>query len=162
MAVTQAAALFERVWATLVSGSSARTRVGTFYLQTYPGYEGRNPRTGEIIRVAPKASPFFVASDELTAAAFGPRAGQTHAEGHAFVVSDAAESGATLAASVEVACTDDELAACARALGAELSPDHQVEIAPLGTLVVRGRVEGDKLDVQLRAADALKAALGAG
>jgi integration host factor subunit beta len=50
-----------------MTGSSARTRVGTFYVQTFPGYDGRNPRTGEVIPVPPKRVPVFVASDELTA-----------------------------------------------------------------------------------------------
>jgi hypothetical protein len=45
MAITTAAAFFEGVKAALMTGSSARARIETFYVQTFPGYEGRDPRT---------------------------------------------------------------------------------------------------------------------
>ena len=157
MAITTAAAFFERVKAALMTGSSARTRIGTFYVQTFPGYEGRNPRTGEVIPVPPKRLPAFVASDELTARVLGPRAEQTHAEGHAELERNAAD--ATLAPSVEVACSDEELDACVRALAAELAHDHRVEIAPLGALVLAQQMDRHGLRVRLQAADELRAAM---
>jgi integration host factor subunit beta len=40
---------------------------GTFQIRSYKGYEGRNPKTGEAIQVAPKRLPFFKASKNLAA-----------------------------------------------------------------------------------------------
>ena len=38
---------------------------GTFANRNYKAYQGRNPRTGEIVEVAPKKVPFFKISSEL-------------------------------------------------------------------------------------------------
>ena len=38
---------------------------GTFTNKNYKSYRGRNPRTGEIVEVAPKKVPFFKISAEL-------------------------------------------------------------------------------------------------
>ena len=38
---------------------------GTFANKNYKAYEGRNPRTGEIVEVSPKKVPFFKTSVEL-------------------------------------------------------------------------------------------------
>jgi integration host factor subunit beta len=32
---------------------------GSFKVKLYEGYRGRNPKTGEVIEVKPKALPFF-------------------------------------------------------------------------------------------------------
>jgi integration host factor subunit beta len=40
---------------------------GTFHVRSYKGYEGRNPKTGEIISVAPKLLPFFKVGKNLVA-----------------------------------------------------------------------------------------------
>jgi len=37
----------------------------SFYLKEYPAYQGRNPMTGEPVRVAPKRLPFFKVGKEL-------------------------------------------------------------------------------------------------
>ncbi len=38
---------------------------GNFTVRTYQPYQGRNPRTGEKVRVAPKKLPFFKVGKEL-------------------------------------------------------------------------------------------------
>jgi integration host factor subunit beta len=37
----------------------------SFYVKEYPSYLGRNPKTGERVRVAPKKLPFFKSGKEL-------------------------------------------------------------------------------------------------
>ena len=38
---------------------------GSFKVKRYRGYTGRNPQTGEIIKVKPKKAPFFQCGKEL-------------------------------------------------------------------------------------------------
>ena len=38
---------------------------GSFKIKEYDGYQGRNPKTGEIINVAEKKLPFFKVGKEL-------------------------------------------------------------------------------------------------
>jgi integration host factor subunit beta len=38
---------------------------GSFKVKSYEGYTGRNPKTGEVIRVNPKKLPFFKVGKEL-------------------------------------------------------------------------------------------------
>lgn len=38
---------------------------GSFEVRSYKAYEGRNPRTGETVHVAPKKLPFFKVGKEL-------------------------------------------------------------------------------------------------
>ncbi len=38
---------------------------GSFKLKEYGGYQGRNPKTGDVVDVAPKQLPFFRAGKEL-------------------------------------------------------------------------------------------------
>jgi integration host factor subunit beta len=38
---------------------------GIFKVKHYDGYSGRNPRTGELIKVKPKKLPFFKCGKEL-------------------------------------------------------------------------------------------------
>ena len=50
----------------LIKGERMEIRgLGSFKVKTYDGYKGRNPKTGEIIEVAPKKLPFFKAGKEL-------------------------------------------------------------------------------------------------
>ena len=37
----------------------------SFYVKDYDSYKGRNPRTGEPVKVAPKKLPFFKCGQEL-------------------------------------------------------------------------------------------------
>ena len=46
---------------------------GTFQVRSYKGYEGRNPKTGEAIQVAPKRLPFFKVSKNLATQVGGVR-----------------------------------------------------------------------------------------
>ena len=39
--------------------------LGSFKIKQYQGYSGRNPKTGEVVSVAPKKLPFFRAGKEL-------------------------------------------------------------------------------------------------
>jgi integration host factor subunit beta len=47
---------------------------GTFQVRRYKGYQGRNPRTGEPVEVAPKRLPFFKVSKNFAADVNGRRA----------------------------------------------------------------------------------------
>ena len=50
----------------LVRGERIEIRgLGSFKVKDYDGYEGRNPKTGEIIKVKPKKLPFFKVGKEL-------------------------------------------------------------------------------------------------
>ncbi len=39
--------------------------LGSFKVKEYQGYSGRNPKTGELVTVAPKTLPFFRAGKDL-------------------------------------------------------------------------------------------------
>ena len=39
--------------------------LGSFKIKEYQGYSGRNPKTGDVVSVAPKKLPFFRAGKEL-------------------------------------------------------------------------------------------------
>ncbi len=50
----------------LVKGERVEIRgLGSFKVKSYDGYNGRNPKTGEIIKVTPKKLPFFKVGKEL-------------------------------------------------------------------------------------------------
>ncbi len=50
----------------LVQGDRTEIRgLGSFKVKHYDGYQGRNPKTGEILEVAPKKLPFFKVGKEL-------------------------------------------------------------------------------------------------
>jgi len=50
----------------LVKGERVEIRgLGNFKVKNYDGYTGRNPKTGEMINVAPKKLPFFKVGKEL-------------------------------------------------------------------------------------------------
>jgi integration host factor subunit beta len=51
---------FQSMEEALVRGDRVEIRgFGSFKVKHYDGYKGRNPKTGEIIEVKPKALPFF-------------------------------------------------------------------------------------------------------
>ena len=57
---------FEGVAKTLAKGDRVEIRgFGSFKVKKYKGYKGRNPKTGEIIKVKPKKMPFFKCGKEL-------------------------------------------------------------------------------------------------
>jgi len=50
----------------LINGERVEIRgFGSFKIKDYDGYQGRNPKTGEIIEVSPKKLPFFKVGKEL-------------------------------------------------------------------------------------------------
>lgn len=58
--------LFENMTAALVRGDRIEIRgFGSFKIKSYDGYQGRNPKTGEVIEVAEKKLPFFKVGKEL-------------------------------------------------------------------------------------------------
>lgn len=51
---------------TLVEGQSIEIRgFGSFVVRKYDSYHGRNPKTGQKIKVTPKKLPFFKVGKEL-------------------------------------------------------------------------------------------------
>jgi integration host factor subunit beta len=51
---------FGKISETLAEGDRVEIRgLCSFYVKDYPGYNGRNPKTGETVTVAPKKLPFF-------------------------------------------------------------------------------------------------------
>ncbi len=58
--------IFEEMKKALVNGDRIEIRgFGSFSIREYEGYNGRNPKTGETVRVAPKRLPFFKVGKEL-------------------------------------------------------------------------------------------------
>jgi integration host factor subunit beta len=58
--------VFGEIEAALVRGERVEIRgLGSFKVKEYGGYQGRNPKTGEMIKVASKKLPFFKVGKEL-------------------------------------------------------------------------------------------------
>lgn len=58
--------LIETMTETLVNGDAIEIRgFGSFVVKEYESYTGRNPKTGQKIKVAPKKLPFFKVGKEL-------------------------------------------------------------------------------------------------
>ncbi|MDR3176824.1 MAG: integration host factor subunit beta [Desulfovibrio sp.] len=57
---------FDSIRRALISEQRVEIRgLGSFKIKNYAAYSGRNPKTGEIVAVAPKKLPFFRAGKEL-------------------------------------------------------------------------------------------------
>ena len=57
---------FESMSDALAKGDRVEIRgLCSFYVKEYKSYRGRNPKTGESVRVAPKRLPFFKSGKEL-------------------------------------------------------------------------------------------------
>jgi integration host factor subunit beta len=57
---------FDRMAHFLERGDRVEIRgLCSFYIKTYKDYIGRNPKTGEKVKIAPKKLPFFKAGKEL-------------------------------------------------------------------------------------------------
>jgi integration host factor subunit beta len=51
---------FEQMANTLEKGDRVEIRgLCSFHVKDYPGYVGRNPKTGETVEIAPKKLPYF-------------------------------------------------------------------------------------------------------
>ena len=58
--------VFGEVETALIRGERVEIRgLGSFKVKKYGGYRGRNPKTGEMIKVASKKLPFFKVGKEL-------------------------------------------------------------------------------------------------
>ena len=58
--------LFNDMTKALASGDRVEIRgFGSFKVRKYKGYKGRNPKTGEMIKVKPKKLPYFKCGKEL-------------------------------------------------------------------------------------------------
>jgi len=57
---------FGKISEALAEGDRVEIRgLCSFYVKEYDSYKGRNPRTGESVKVAPKKLPFFKCGKEL-------------------------------------------------------------------------------------------------
>ena len=57
---------FEQMSAALERGDRVEIRgLCSFYVKDYPGYAGRNPKTGAKVEVVPKKLPFFKCGKDL-------------------------------------------------------------------------------------------------
>jgi integration host factor subunit beta len=57
---------FNKMADALAQGDRVEIRgLCSFSVKKYEGYTGRNPKTGELVKVAPKKLPFFKAGKEL-------------------------------------------------------------------------------------------------
>jgi integration host factor subunit beta len=57
---------FNEMSAALASGDRVEIRgLGAFSVKKYREYTGRNPKTGELIKIEPKKLPFFKCGKEL-------------------------------------------------------------------------------------------------
>ena len=58
--------IFDAMSGALVAGDGVEIRgFGSFSVRQYKSYEGRNPRTGDVVHVSPKRLPFFKVGKEL-------------------------------------------------------------------------------------------------
>ena len=57
---------FEQMADALEKGDRVEIRgLCSFYVKKYKGYNGRNPKTGEVVKIMPKKLPFFKCGKEL-------------------------------------------------------------------------------------------------
>jgi integration host factor subunit beta len=60
------ALFFDKMADALAQGDRVEIRgLCSFFVKKYSGYTGRNPKTGEFVKVAPKKLPFFKVGKEL-------------------------------------------------------------------------------------------------
>jgi integration host factor subunit beta len=58
--------IFDKMSETLARGDRLEVRgLCSFYIKEYDAYTGRNPKTGEKLKIKPKKLPFFKAGKEL-------------------------------------------------------------------------------------------------
>jgi len=58
--------IFDKMSETLARGCRVEVRgLCSFYVKKYKDYTGRNPKTGEKVKIKPKKLPFFKAGKEL-------------------------------------------------------------------------------------------------
>jgi len=58
--------IFDSMTDTLIAGDRIEIRgFGSFVIKRYDGYNGRNPKSGQVVDVKPKKLPFFKVGREL-------------------------------------------------------------------------------------------------
>ena len=58
--------IFDKMSGALAKGDRVEIRgLCSFFVKKYGGYTGRNPKTGELVKIKPKKLPFFKAGKEL-------------------------------------------------------------------------------------------------
>jgi len=58
--------VFDKMSEALANGDRAEIRgLCSFYVKKYKGYTGRNPKTGEKVKIKPKKLPYFKCGKEL-------------------------------------------------------------------------------------------------
>lgn len=58
--------IFDSMSDAMISSERIEIRgFGSFVVKEYKGYQGRNPKSGEVIRVNPKKLPFFKVGKDL-------------------------------------------------------------------------------------------------
>ena len=63
------ASILDSMTETLANGDNIEIRgSGSFTVREYKSYDGRNPKTGEVVKVKPKKLPFFKVSKGLRTA----------------------------------------------------------------------------------------------
>ena len=73
--------VFDSMVAALERGEGIEIRgFGSFTVRSYKSYDGRNPRTGETVHVAPKRLPFFKVGKDLRERVNKMAAGSVQAE----------------------------------------------------------------------------------
>lgn len=143
---------FDDTFEALTAGQSVTTRLGVFYVLPIPAYEGRNPRTGEVVVVAARRSYLFLASDELASAAFAASREEPFAERQAALVRDEPN---VLAPRIEVAVSQAELERIAADLAAARQSHADVALGRLGVLRARPFTDGRRFAIQFTPSSAL-------
>jgi integration host factor subunit beta len=70
--------IFDSMTESLARGDGIEIRgFGSFTVRQYKSYEGRNPRTGDVVHVPPKKLPFFKVGKDLRERVNGKGAVQT-------------------------------------------------------------------------------------
>jgi integration host factor subunit beta len=63
---------FDKMADALAQGERVEIRgLCSFFVKKYGGYTGRNPKTGEKVKIAPKKLPFFKVGKELKDRVYG-------------------------------------------------------------------------------------------
>ena len=160
--VHPSAAFFDRVIRELRARHSVKSRAGIFQLESWRGYDGRNPRTGAVVKVPPKSLISFIATDELASAALAERNGESFADAQARIGRTADDDESmTIAPSVDVACSDEALREIASSLRALVASGGTFDWPQLGTFSLRAYEREHVFVIIFQTSDELKTALDA-
>lgn len=134
---------------TLAEGRPCETQLGLFFLHDMPGYEGRNPRTGQAVRVAPIRMLYLLVSDRLSLAVLGP---DFRTEAEALSVFEEDLEGLSVPTTGEPA----DLAEIYDLVVAGLLEEGEIEVEDLGEFVVRSFHGTTRRAITFRPSDVLR------